>query len=346
MTRLMAVLAAACCAYGGCDAASDSASDAGMDAPYQCQSRAVDLLVVKGVTSDDTDTKLDVGTALGRSLQRSAELLVPGDSDVRMGVISSNLGSFGSTQWDCAGQSGDPLVGDGAILLTVDASGACSDCDPTRILGATEWPAMLSLTELAARGGDSVTEAVACAFACSGSSTFCNVPQQLEALHRAPAANAGLVRDGAVFAVLFTAAMDDSSTADSSLWADQHFSEAHCFRAYRSAEFLFPVSDYVDSVRQLHAAGPIVLAALAAPGDFSEAPATVGCPDGSVAPVCRSVAATSLYPTARIRQFVSSGTAGACPDVKGLALDYCAADLAAQFDVFVAELATAAGVPR
>ncbi|MBI5477792.1 MAG: hypothetical protein HY906_02985 [Deltaproteobacteria bacterium] len=342
---MRAVAFLACWVSLGCGGTAQPAADA------QVPARPVDLLVVLGVPGDTVGLRESVAGPLSEAIM--AEL--GGRAlDVRLGVVTSNLGDFGQG-WGCEGASGN-TDGDGARLLLpyCQPYGLLCDgyCDPETLLGVATWPPWLDLGDLMGRGVDRLGGVIACVANGSAGGYFqCYVHQPLEAALRALDANPGFLRDGSVLGLLIITPIEDFSTSDSRLWGPDYRPETNCFFGYRSEDLLVPVDEYVGRLVELAAARPVVVGVDAVSGELVVDPAYPGsgCPDGMIgqAGTCRARALVgqSGYAAPRLYALMGSIEAQGRRELRAVPMDFCSEDPASEFRRFLAAVVEASSQP-
>jgi hypothetical protein len=318
----------ACSRNDGADSTPDGAPDHAADSIGGVP--PIDLLVVVHTVEWAATLHLVTSDAVPRRL---VEPLVERGLDVRVGVISADLGSAGTVIGPTGRACGTPCDrADGTTTSDLGRLLTQPNCwrdGPT----AAEWdrgdcslvPRPEGTLSPYVSGAD---PALADWFSCLAVRTDgCRIAQPLESLYSAlePGTNPGFLRDGSVVVVVVVADGDDCSIADPRVFAEDGDIvpvgyTSKC--AYRQ-EHLHPVSRYVQRLQRIRPAGRLVVAAFAgAPQDYRWCdPATPGGDDcGTCAPdrpclpavSCPSVTGQIVGAAPRLRDFATSF--GTTPD--------------------------------
>ena len=255
----------------GTDTAIDVPFDVGCDAGLEPDASLVELKVDLLFVVDDSGSMAEEQQALADQFPLMVRMLVTGDldddgrvdaqpvSDLRVGVITTNLGSAGfELGRGCQIRDDD---GSDGVLRTRARGEGCPGTVP-RFLGFSP--------------GEGAVDPFVEDFACVAivGRHGCGFEQPLEATLKAllpsdspvrfvagqphgDGANAGFVRDDAVLAVVMVTDEDDCSIADPELynpeslvypWSEDARGNLRCIRY---AEALQPVSRFVDAVRSV-----------------------------------------------------------------------------------------------
>ena len=313
----------------GCD---DQGQDPGTcESTYGVDERARPLLDVLFVV-DASPSMAQLANQMATNVARFAEVLENAEGglpDVRIGVVSANVGAGG---FDVAGCTGD---GDGGRLIQPAAGPGCTA--PEELFIASEnapWFTCGNASGVPCQTNQNypgeLAEALACVVPAPGS---CEFSQPFEAMKRAldgsVPENTGFLRDDAFLAVIFITDDDDCS-AEASLFDpdDMTYGPLDTFRCARAgiecagspldgtpgtyaectpttAGPMRPVSDYVDFLKGLKPdPSLVVVSAITGSGGGPDGDTVTVIDDGqpALAPACNSADVAAL-PAIRLDAF-------------------------------------------